>query len=73
LYPSSTTTAIGPAPLDGDANNLAGGDHGFAFHRLSGDADGNGTVDQTDYMAFMAAYGNGSDYIQFRARFNIVI
>ena len=42
--------------LDGDADGSAGGDRADAFHRLFGDADGNGDVDWVDRDAFRAVY-----------------
>jgi uncharacterized repeat protein (TIGR03803 family) len=39
---------------------MTGGNQAFTFYRLFGDIDGNGTVDQTDYTAFMSSYGQTS-------------
>ncbi|HEY1683674.1 MAG TPA: choice-of-anchor tandem repeat GloVer-containing protein [Tepidisphaeraceae bacterium] len=39
---------------------MTGGNQTFTFYRLFGDIDGNGTVDQSDYTAFMSSYGQTS-------------
>ena len=78
--------------LDGDANSTSGGNYSVIgstankFFRLYGDGNGDGTVNQPDYIAFRNAFNNGpssafdfegdgnvtqSDYIQFRNRFNL--
>jgi hypothetical protein len=43
--------------LDGDGDGAAGGDRADGFHRLFGDADGDGDVDRQDREAFRAAFG----------------
>jgi len=81
-------------PLDGNGDGTAGDNYTFVgsptngLFRLFGDADGNGIVDQTDFIAFRLAFNNGPsnifdfngdghtdqvDIIQFRNRFNIVV
>jgi uncharacterized repeat protein (TIGR03803 family) len=40
--------------------SMPGGNQTFSFYRLFGDADGNGTVDQSDYTAFLNSYGQTS-------------
>ena len=40
--------------------SMPGGNQTFSFDRLFGDADGNGTVDQSDYTAFLNSYGQTS-------------
>jgi hypothetical protein len=42
--------------LDGDGDGLAGGDFTDGFHRLFGDADGDGDMDESDRDAFRAAF-----------------
>jgi hypothetical protein len=70
-------------PLDGNNDGVGGDDFTFGFHRLFGDADGNGFVDALDFRAFRAALGSAAfvfdfdgdgdvdaaDFGQFRARF----
>jgi len=70
-------------PLDGNNDGVGGDDFTFNFHRLFGDADGNGFVDAWDFRAFRAAFGSASavfdldndgdtdaaDYVAFRGRF----
>ncbi|MBX7105908.1 MAG: hypothetical protein K1X57_17625 [Gemmataceae bacterium] len=69
--------------LDGNADGLGGDNLVYDFHRLFGDADGNRTVDSSDFLAFRLAFlsnsptfdfdGNGtvdsSDFLQFRLHF----
>lgn len=73
--------------LDGDANQIAGDDFTYSFHRLFGDADGNRLVSASDFNAFRLAYGEelsvfdfdqdglttASDFAQFRNRYGVVI
>jgi hypothetical protein len=42
--------------LDGDGDGAAGGDRSDAFHRLFGDSDGDGDVDQADRDCFRSAF-----------------
>jgi hypothetical protein len=70
-------------PLDGNNDGVGGDDFTFNFHRLFGDADGNGFVDALDFRAFRGAFGtanaqfdfdgdgdvDAADFAQFRARF----
>jgi hypothetical protein len=42
--------------LDGDGDGTAGGDRVDGFHRLFGDADGDGDTDQQDRAAFRSAF-----------------
>ena len=37
--------------LDGDGNGAAGGNRSIKFHRLFGDSNGDGVVNETDYGA----------------------
>jgi len=69
--------------LDGNNDGVGGDDFTFNFHRLFGDADGNGFVDAWDFRAFRAAFGSASavfdldndgdvdaaDFVAFRGRF----
>ena len=43
--------------LDGNGDGAAGDGFMLAFHRLAGDADGNGMVDQADYTVWYNNYG----------------
>jgi hypothetical protein len=45
------------APLDGDANGLAGDDQVTGLHRLFGDTDGDGDIDAVDNLRFRQAFG----------------
>jgi len=74
-------------PLDGNNDGVGGDDFTFNFHRLFGDADGNGFVDAWDFRAFRAAFGSPSaifdfdndgdvdaaDFVAFRGRFRVAI
>jgi hypothetical protein len=78
---ASQITNIGP--LDGNNDGIGGDDFTFGFHRLFGDADGNGSVDALDFRAFRLAFGTDSfvfdfdgdgdvdaaDFVAFRGRF----
>jgi hypothetical protein len=78
-----TVQASGLA-LDADADGTAGGLQSFDFHRLFGDANGDGAVGTNDFVLFRQAFngmnnifdfdGDGfvsvNDFIQFRNRFN---
>ena len=44
-------------PLDGNGDGVAGDDYTFAFHRLAGDASGDGMVDVGDLGILGANYG----------------
>lgn len=46
--------------VDGNADGLAGGNSQFALHRLFGDSDGDGDVDNTDFTAFRLALGSST-------------
>jgi hypothetical protein len=73
--------------LDGNGDGIGGDDFSFGFHRLFGDADGDGDVDAADFGAFRQAFGIGgvafdfdndgdvdaSDFGQFRFRFGTSI
>jgi hypothetical protein len=78
--------------LDGNANGLAEGspddNHIVTFHRLFGDADGNGVITAADFNAFRLVYGLGepsifdfngdgqvseSDFNEFRLRFGVSV
>jgi len=79
--------------LDGDNNGVAGGNFilignpSNGLFRLYGDADGNGTVNSTDFATFRTFFGlgssifdfendgqtNSSDFAEFRKRFGISI
>jgi hypothetical protein len=72
-------------PLDGNNDGVGGDDFTVNFHRLFGDADGNGFVDALDFRAFRAALGSAAfafdfdgdgdadaaDFVAFRARFGV--
>jgi hypothetical protein len=45
-------------------------DQTYTFHRLFGDFDGNGTVNNADYFAFKAAYGQGTGSDAYNAMFD---
>jgi len=87
------TTINGTIHLDGDGNGISGDNYSVTgtianrFFRLFGDGDGNGIVNQTDFIDFRNAFNNGpsdifdyegdgnisqTDFIQFRNRFNVV-
>src|SRR5262249_57053466 len=54
--------------LDGDADGSEGGNRLEVFHRLFGDANGDGVVDRLDRDQFRAAFapGNyGADYLWY--------
>ncbi|MBX7106718.1 MAG: putative Ig domain-containing protein, partial [Gemmataceae bacterium] len=81
--------SAGGTPLDGNDDGIAGGDYSLVgdtankLFRLYGDADGNGTVNTADFLAFRLAFlspnpafdfdGSGSvdtsDFLAFRLRF----
>jgi fibronectin type 3 domain-containing protein len=56
--------------LDAASNAMTGGDQTFAFHRLFGDIDGNGTVNSADYFKFKAAFGAGTGSSLYNAAFD---
>jgi hypothetical protein len=74
-------------PLDGNNDGVGGDDFTFGFHRLFGDADGNGSVDALDFRAFRLAFGTNSfvfdfdgdgdtdaaDFAAFRGRFGLTV
>jgi Tol biopolymer transport system component len=74
-------------PLDGNNDGVGGDDFTFNFHRLFGDADGNGFVDAWDFRAFRAALGSAAfvfdfdgdgdvdaaDFVAFRGRFGVAV
>jgi Tol biopolymer transport system component len=74
-------------PLDGNNDGVGGDDFTFNFHRLFGDADGNGFVDALDFRAFRGALGSmafafdfdgdgdvdAADFVAFRGRFGVGI
>src|SRR5262245_20563131 len=49
--------ASGITMFDGDGDLAVGGDNILNFHRLFGDADGNGTVDSSDFAEFRKTFG----------------
>jgi glucose/arabinose dehydrogenase len=51
--------------LDGDANGSPGGNFVGTFHRLFGDATGDGIVGATDFNLFRLAYGTASTEPEF--------
>ena len=55
---------------DASSNPMAGGDRVFTFHRLFGDFDGNGKVNNADYARFAATYGKKSTDPAFLAMFD---
>lgn len=73
--------------LDGNGDGTPGDNYTFSFHRLFGDADGNGTVNSTDFAVFRMSFGlgasifdfdgdgqtNSSDFAEFRKRFGLTI
>jgi len=79
--------------LDGNGDGIAGdnyvlnGTPANGLFRLFGDADGNGTVNSTDFAAFRNAFGlgasifdfnndgqtNSNDFAEFRKRFGLMI
>lgn len=73
--------------LDDNNDGVPGGNYIFTFHRLFGDADGNGTVSAADFNAFRLAYGTGpsifdfnndgqtnaADFNQFRTRYGVML
>ena len=82
LHPASVLNAATGTPL-------AGGDEVLStFHRLYGDADGNGSVNASDYTRFKRAFGSAAydaafdadgngvvntlDYLNFRKRFGLM-
>jgi len=70
-------------PLDGNNDGVGGDDYTFNFHRLFGDADGNGSVDALDFRALRGSFGSpafvfdfdgdgdtdAADFAAFRGRF----
>jgi hypothetical protein len=79
----SASQVMGTDALDGNGDGVAGDDYTFDFHRLFGDADGDGSVSASDFAVFRVSfasslpvfdfYGDGfisaNDFIQFRLRF----
>lgn len=77
--------------LDGDGDAVAEGsptdNKTLAFHRLFGDADGNGAVNSSDFATFRSFFGlgasifdfnndnqtNSNDFAEFRKRFGITL
>jgi hypothetical protein len=73
--------------LDGNGDGTPGGNYTFNLHRLFGDADGNATVNSSDFASFRTAFGlgvsmfdfnndgqtNSSDFAEFRTRFGITV
>jgi hypothetical protein len=74
-------------PLDGNNDGVGGDDFTVNFHRLFGDADGNGFVDALDFRAFRGALGSAAfvfdfdgdgdadaaDFGAFRGRFGMAL
>ncbi|TWU48574.1 hypothetical protein Poly51_44740 [Rubripirellula tenax] len=60
---SSLVTDVAGFALDGDGDGFGGGTYRFEFHRLAGDADGNGAVGPTDMGIVLDSIGAtpGSD------------
>ncbi|MDM4018763.1 Ig-like domain-containing protein [Roseiconus lacunae] len=54
---SSLITDVAGFPLDGDGDGTGGGTYRYEFHRLAGDADGNGFVGPTDMAVVLGALG----------------
>lgn len=50
--------------------SMAGGNQTLNFYRLFGDADGNGSVDQSDYTAFLKGYGQSAGSSSYNAIFD---
>lgn len=73
--------------LDGNFDGVPGGDLTFQSHRLFGDSNGDGRVNNDDLAAFRSAFGtpspvfdfnndgvvNAIDFAQFRARYGVMI
>jgi len=51
--------------VDGKGDMMPGSNGSYDFHRLFGDADGNGTVNAADFNAFRLAYGVGPSIFDF--------
>ncbi|WP_203546973.1 Ig-like domain-containing protein [Roseiconus lacunae] len=54
---SSLITDVAGFPLDGDGDGTGGGTYRYEFHRLAGDADGNGFVGPTDMAVVLGSLG----------------
>jgi hypothetical protein len=63
---------VGPGGqlLDGDGDNVPGGDFVLAFHRLFGDADGDRDVDASDFAALRGTFGRAPSDSAYRAYFD---
>jgi hypothetical protein len=73
--------------LDGNSDGVGGDDYALGFHRLFGDADGNATVNSTDFSIFRTFFGvgpsmfdfnndgqtNSDDFAEFRKRFGTTL
>lgn len=57
---AAQVTDIAGNPLDGDADGTGNDDYSFFFHRLAGDVDGDGTVDEADTDGVLVALGRNS-------------
>jgi hypothetical protein len=85
----STKVSTGGINLDGDGNGTVGPDYVLNFHRLFGDANGDLSVNSTDFSAFRAVFGTSSgastfdtdgnnvvdatDFVQFRLTFGTTL
>ncbi|MFL5328737.1 MAG: lysyl oxidase family protein [Gemmataceae bacterium] len=74
--------------FDGNGDGVGGDNYVTHFHRLFGDSNGDGAVDQMDYLAFRDTVGGGpndafdfqqngdvnqADYLEFRNRIGMAI
>ena len=64
---AAQVTDIAGNPLDGDADGTGNDDYSFFFHRLTGDADGNGVVDALDRSIVLDSLGRFSTADSFDA------
>ena len=85
------TGNAGGGTLDGDGDGISEGSPAdnktLTFHRLFGDADGNATVNSSDFAVFRTFFGlgasifdfdgnnqtNSNDFAEFRKRFGITL
>jgi hypothetical protein len=56
----SAQVSAGGVALDGDGNGTPGGDFATPLHRLYGDCDGDGRVDNADFFMFRSTFGRSA-------------
>ncbi|MCC9601047.1 carboxypeptidase regulatory-like domain-containing protein [Stieleria sp. JC731] len=66
-FAAAQVTDLAGNRLDGNADGTAGDDYSFYFHKLTGDADGNGVVDALDRSIVLDSLGRFSNTDDFDA------